>query len=385
MRSRRPAQGADDRGRLRAAAARVPRHLDLEDPLPRGPEAARRRGARQGGYRLYSPGRRVAAAHDPAPPARRVPAAARDPAGAGRRARRLRERGGATTPPSRARCGARRSRARPGAHYARTEVLEYTGADERLVRELEEYGVLRASGATARAATTRSSARSCARSAELTRYGVAPRNLRVFRTSADREAVLIEQILGPALRSRNRERRKEAVDTLESLAAVVSQLKHLMLVRDLRKLVQLTASLRLCDRAGASRVAARPSRRSLGRGLRPAPPAALVAEGRARRGRARASAAPARSGPRCSRPPPGKAVRAEFRCRRSREADDYGWEQEIEDSPFAKVFSLAVTTIELEDAGRRHPRDDRARPAPARAGRASRGEFMLKRATRQTS
>ena len=43
---------------------------------------------------------------------------------------------------------------------------------------------------------------------ELTRYGVAPRNLRVFRTSADREAALLEQILGPALRSRNRERRK---------------------------------------------------------------------------------------------------------------------------------------------------------------------------------
>ena len=74
--------------------------------------------------------------------------------------------------------------------------------------------------------------------AELSRFGVAARNLRVLRTSADREAVLIEQILGPALRSRNRERRREAVDTLESLAAVVSQLKHLMLVRDLRKLVQ---------------------------------------------------------------------------------------------------------------------------------------------------
>ena len=58
-----------------------------------------------------------------------------------------------------------------------------------------------------------------------------------MRTSADREAALIEQILGPALRSRNRERRREAVETLESLAAVVSQLKHLMLVQDLRRLV----------------------------------------------------------------------------------------------------------------------------------------------------
>ncbi len=35
-----PAQGADDRRRLQDPAERVRRHLDLEDPLPRGPEAA---------------------------------------------------------------------------------------------------------------------------------------------------------------------------------------------------------------------------------------------------------------------------------------------------------------------------------------------------------
>ena len=41
---------------------------------------------------------------------------------------------------------------------------------------------------------------------ELARYGVGGRNLRVFRTSADREAALLQQILAPALRSRNPER-----------------------------------------------------------------------------------------------------------------------------------------------------------------------------------
>ena len=44
-RSRR-AEVDDDRRRLQGAGAGVPGHLDLEDPLPRGPEAARRRGAR---------------------------------------------------------------------------------------------------------------------------------------------------------------------------------------------------------------------------------------------------------------------------------------------------------------------------------------------------
>ena len=71
---------------------------------------------------------------------------------------------------------------------------------------------------------------------ELSRYGVAGRNLRVFKTSAERESALLQQILAPALRSRNPERRKEAVEALENLAAIASHLKHLLLVRDLRKL-----------------------------------------------------------------------------------------------------------------------------------------------------
>ena len=126
----------------------------------------------------------------------------------------------------------------PGEQHSLDEVLDYSGADERLVRELEEYGVLvprSRNGGRGYDGVEREIVRTAA---ELSRFGVAARNLRVLRTSADRESVLIEQILGPALRSRNKDRRREAVDALESLAAVVSQLKHLMLVRDLRKLVQ---------------------------------------------------------------------------------------------------------------------------------------------------
>jgi DNA-binding transcriptional MerR regulator len=117
------------------------------------------------------------------------------------------------------------------------QLLDQTGADERLVRELEEYGVLAARG-RGEAHYDHVEAEIVRVAAELARFGVAPRNMRVLRTSTDREAVLIEQVVGPSLRSRNGERRKEAVDALESMAAVVAQLKHLMLVRDLRRLVQ---------------------------------------------------------------------------------------------------------------------------------------------------
>ncbi len=116
------------------------------------------------------------------------------------------------------------------------EVLEETQADAGLVRELEEYGVVKGElrgGVRYFDETEREIIRAVT---ELARYGVGGRNLRVFRSSADREASLLQQILAPSLRSRNPERRKEALDALENLAAVATHLKHLLLIRDLRKL-----------------------------------------------------------------------------------------------------------------------------------------------------
>ena len=126
----------------------------------------------------------------------------------------------------------------PGSLYRLEEVLEETGADRALVKELEDYGVIRGEkheGEVLYDDTEREIVRA---TAELKRFGVGGRNLRVFRTSADREAALLEQILAPALRSRNPERRREAVEALENLAAIASHLKHLLLIRDLRRLAR---------------------------------------------------------------------------------------------------------------------------------------------------
>ena len=78
------AQGADDRRRGQDPEPGVRRHLDLEDPLPRGPEAARA-APHPGRLPALQPGRRRAAARDPAHAARRVPAPEGDPPGAGDR------------------------------------------------------------------------------------------------------------------------------------------------------------------------------------------------------------------------------------------------------------------------------------------------------------
>jgi len=123
-----------------------------------------------------------------------------------------------------------------GAAFGLAEVLEDTGAEASLVRELEEYGVIRGErrdGQVVYDDTEREIIRAVT---ELARFGVGGRNLRVFRTSADREAALLQQILAPSLRSRNPERRREALEVLENLATIASHLKYLLLIRDLRKI-----------------------------------------------------------------------------------------------------------------------------------------------------
>jgi DNA-binding transcriptional MerR regulator len=124
----------------------------------------------------------------------------------------------------------------PGALYSLEDVVEETGAESGLVRELVEFGVIKGemrAGARYFDETEREIVRAVS---ELARYGVGGRNLRVFRSSADREAQLLQSILAPALRSRNPERRREAIEALENLASVTTHLKHLLLIRDLRKI-----------------------------------------------------------------------------------------------------------------------------------------------------
>src|SRR5215470_17962921 len=108
------------------------------------------------------------------------------------------------------------------------EVCERAGIDARLARELEDFGLLspRAEGGQKRYSELEADiAAACGR---LARYGIAPRHLRSFRTAADREAGLVEQIVGPALRSRNPERRRAGTEDLEALAGLTAELSQLL-------------------------------------------------------------------------------------------------------------------------------------------------------------
>jgi DNA-binding transcriptional MerR regulator len=116
------------------------------------------------------------------------------------------------------------------------ELCERAEIAPELVRELEEYGLLapRLDGGERRYPEVDADiAAACAR---LAQFGIAPRHLRAFRTAADREVNLIEQLVAPALRSRNPERRHAGLEDLQTLAETCQQLGQLLFWRDVRAL-----------------------------------------------------------------------------------------------------------------------------------------------------
>ena len=116
------------------------------------------------------------------------------------------------------------------------DVVEETGASRDFVRELAEFGLVEPQNESGSMVYDETDVEIVRAANELAKSGVGARNLRLFKTSADREVQLIEALLAPKLASRNPQRRKEAVETLERMASVLSELKHALLVRDLRRL-----------------------------------------------------------------------------------------------------------------------------------------------------
>jgi DNA-binding transcriptional MerR regulator len=118
------------------------------------------------------------------------------------------------------------------------ELCERAEITPQLARELEEYGLLAPRVAGGDKRYTESDAEIALTCGRLAQYGIAPRHLRAFRTSADREAGLLDQLVAPALRSRNPERRRAAVDDLQTLAELAHELMQLLFWRNVRQIVE---------------------------------------------------------------------------------------------------------------------------------------------------
>jgi DNA-binding transcriptional MerR regulator len=118
------------------------------------------------------------------------------------------------------------------------ELCERAGITPEFARQLEEYGLLAARVEAGERHYRESDADVAAACGRLARFGVDARHLRAFRTAAARQSAFVEQLVAPALRSRNPERRKAGLDDLEALSAISQELAQLLFMRDMRELAE---------------------------------------------------------------------------------------------------------------------------------------------------
>ncbi|HKH15109.1 MAG TPA: MerR family transcriptional regulator, partial [Solirubrobacterales bacterium] len=118
-----------------------------------------------------------------------------------------------------------------GSRLTLEELVDETGVAPDLIRDLEEWRLVQPTKIEGTKLYDDTDREIVKAASELARFGVGGRNLKVVRSSADRQAVLLEAVVGPGLRSSNHNVRQEAIENLESLAAACSNLTHMLLVR----------------------------------------------------------------------------------------------------------------------------------------------------------
>ena len=118
------------------------------------------------------------------------------------------------------------------------ELCERSGITADRARRLEEYGLLESRLEDGQRVYAESEAEIATACEVLAQFGIDARNLRAFRTAADRESGLVEAAIAPALRSRNEERRQAALADLQRLSQSAEELADLLLRRNVRRLVE---------------------------------------------------------------------------------------------------------------------------------------------------
>ena len=120
--------------------------------------------------------------------------------------------------------------------FTAEEVQQLTGADAGLMQELEEYELVHGRQVSGVKRYSETDAGIIAAAVQLAHTGLRPKNLRILKSAADREAGLIEQVLLPSLRSNRQDKRRAALEQLDDIIQATTQLRQLLLARGVRRL-----------------------------------------------------------------------------------------------------------------------------------------------------
>ncbi|MBC9733960.1 MerR family transcriptional regulator [Nocardioides marmotae] len=115
-----------------------------------------------------------------------------------------------------------------GMRLSRRELVKVAEISEDLLEQLEQYGLISAKPGTGHYDTDALVIAQTAR--ELADFGFEPRHLRAFKTAADREVGLVEQVVAPHKRGRDAAARARAEEAVSEIAALSVRL-HATLVK----------------------------------------------------------------------------------------------------------------------------------------------------------
>jgi len=116
------------------------------------------------------------------------------------------------------------------AQFTREELCRAAGATVEQLAELESFALVSPRGTGERGSWYNGDDLVLLRLArDLAAYGLEARHLRMYKTFAEREAALFEQVVAPLVRQRNPEARARARETLEALADLGSRMRNLAL------------------------------------------------------------------------------------------------------------------------------------------------------------
>jgi DNA-binding transcriptional MerR regulator len=116
-----------------------------------------------------------------------------------------------------------------GVSLSAEELCAASGLEVETLRQLQEFGLVASSTVAGVEHFNEEATVVATVAAQLTRFGIEPRHLRLYKNAADREAGFVEQVVLPLVRQRNPEARARAHETAEELTQLGQQLRSSLL------------------------------------------------------------------------------------------------------------------------------------------------------------
>jgi DNA-binding transcriptional MerR regulator len=122
---------------------------------------------------------------------------------------------------------------RDNLRLSRKELVKIAGITEDLLEQLEQFGLIHARQGTGHYDTDALLVAETAR--ELAEFGLEPRHLRAFKTAADREVGLVEQVVAPLRGGRDTAAKARTEEAINEIAALSVRLHATLVKAGLRR------------------------------------------------------------------------------------------------------------------------------------------------------